>query len=130
METIFQTFQSVAVTWKIRSRSRKSKQLVRPSQQCIYSSRVKIHETVQKITHGRKSYADADTDSGRIRTIKQYIALPSGFWDIILKTNSLQFLKNNSLFVFWHRNTRPFIWTKSCAVVNGQMIKNLCMHSL
>ena len=55
METIFRTFQSAAVTLKIRSRSPKSNQLVPFSQQCIYASLVKIYQTVQKIRHGKEA---------------------------------------------------------------------------
>ena len=52
MDTIFWTFQSVAVTLKIRSRSSKSNQHFPSSQHCIYASLVKIHPLVQKITQG------------------------------------------------------------------------------
>ena len=49
METIYWTFQSAAVTLKIRSRSPKLNQLFLSSQQCIYAKLVKIHPLVQKI---------------------------------------------------------------------------------
>ena len=55
-ETIFRPFKSAVVTLEIRSRSPKSNQLVPPpSQQCIYASLVKIHQTVQKIKHGKEA---------------------------------------------------------------------------
>ena len=47
----------------------------------------------------------------------------------ILKTKS-HLLKSNTLFVPRYENTRPFILTKLCAVLHGQMIKNLCVHNL
>ena len=43
------TFQSAGVTFKIRSRSLKSKQHLTPSNQCIYASLVDIQKMVQKI---------------------------------------------------------------------------------
>ena len=46
------TFQSAPVTLKIRSRSPKSDQPFPFSQKCIHASLVKIHQLVQKITHG------------------------------------------------------------------------------
>ena len=47
--------QSAAVTLKIRSRSPKSNQLVPCSQQCFYTSLVKIHLLVQKITQRKEA---------------------------------------------------------------------------
>ena len=40
---------------KVKTRSSKSCQLLPSSQQCIYTSLVKIHQPVQKIMHGNES---------------------------------------------------------------------------
>ena len=52
MNPLFWTFHSAGFTMKIRSRSPKSNQLFPYLKQCIYTSLVKIHRFVQKITHG------------------------------------------------------------------------------
>ena len=52
MNPLFWTFHSAGFFLKIRSRSPKSNQLFPFSKQCIYASLVKIHQVVQKITHG------------------------------------------------------------------------------
>ena len=62
-----------------------------------------------------------------VQNLKTKILL---FTSEIFKTNSLSFLKNNSKFVSLLKNTRQFIWTKSCAILHGQMIKNVCVHNL
>ena len=59
METLFWTFQSAPLTFKIRSRSPKSNKLFPSSQQCIYATLVKFHKLIQKIMHGNEK-ADAD----------------------------------------------------------------------
>ena len=46
------TFQSTPVTFKMRSMSPTSNLLLPSSQQCTYASFVKIHQLVQKKTHG------------------------------------------------------------------------------
>ena len=69
---------------------------------------------------------EANTTSRRYSPVWGRVWSTSG----IFKTKSLNFLKNNTSFVSLHKNTRPFIWTKSCAVLHGQIIKNLYVHNL